>query len=137
MDIAKYLNANESADLAWMKMSSDGPGNNLFAHEWPDTPTEAVRITNYEGKAPEETFGNPVWKRNPRVQITFRGTRIDVVLKRAEAVFKFLSGVKDQTINGTKYSRIKPVGEPFEIGPDTSDREQVTLNVEVSFHDSL
>jgi hypothetical protein len=43
--------------------------------------------------------------------------------------------VKDQEINGTKYQRIKVVGEPNELGPDSSGRQRVTINFEASFED--
>jgi hypothetical protein len=44
--------------------------------------------------------------------------------------------VKDEVLNGTLYQRIEPVGEPFEIGPDPSNRQRAAVNMKVSFYDS-
>lgn len=138
MDIAKFLSANETAPMTWLKMKSESAtGNNLFVNDWPDTPDEACRLVRYEGGPPDETFSNELHTRHPRVQITIRGKLSNVILDRAEAIMKVLSVVKDQTINGTVYQRIKAVGEPFEIGPDKSNRQQAVLNVEASFYDSI
>lgn len=138
MDLAKYLNAN-GTDFAWIKMySTDGAVNaNTFVNDLPDTPDEAMGVYRYSGASPSETFSNPVHRRKPRVQFMIRHPKSNVALDRAEAIMKYLAQIKDQTINGTKYARVRPVGEPEEVGPDSSKRQRVTLNMEVEFYDSI
>ena len=60
MDIAKYINANESGWFSELKMSAETSGHgNLFAGDLPDSPEFAVAIIRYEGRGPTETFENP------------------------------------------------------------------------------
>lgn len=137
MDIAKYINANSDPDFSWVKMYSTDPTNpTFFVNEFPDDPDEAGAINRYEGQPPTETFGNPFYVRNPRVQIMIRHGWSEVALNRATDIMKLLARVKDQELNGTKYARIKPVGEPFEVGPDTKNRQRASVNMEVSFYDN-
>lgn len=129
-DIQGYLNGNFG-----LTQDPSGDGN-LFAHKMPPSPDFAVCVQKYEGAAPTETFGNELAVRHPRIQIKVRDTVDIVALDKAEEIMKFLTRVKDQVINGTRYQRIRTVGEPFKIGPDSSEREQVTVNFEASFYDS-
>ena len=139
MDLAKYLNEQTDPKFAWIKMSStDGPTNaTTFVNDLPDGPNEALGISRYAGRPPDETFENPMQVRNPRVQFLFRSMQSNTALQRGEDVMKFLARIKDQVINGTKYQRVRPVGEPAEIGPDSSNRQRVVLNMEVSFYDTI
>lgn len=136
MDLAKYLNEN-NVDFPWIKMfSTDGAAEaNTFVNELPDGPDEALAILRYSGEPPVETFGNPFQVRRPRVQFMVRHQYSNIALDRAEDIMKYLSLIKDQTINGTVYERVSPVGEPAEIGPDSSNRQRASLNMKVSFYD--
>lgn len=141
MDIAKFINAmNDTPEFPWLsglKMASDGVGNNLYVNDMPPTPDYAFAIRPYPGTAPTETFRNPVAIRHPRIQIEVRDKKSNVVLARARDLIKILSVVKDQTINGTKYSRIRSIGEPIELGPDSSGRQRATVNFEASYYDTV
>lgn len=138
MDIAKFLNAKEDGWFAELKMAAESNNNGtIFVNDLPDNPEFAVSISRYEGRGPDETFSNPVQVRNPRIQITIRHARSNIALDRASDIMKFLSTVKDKVLNGTKYQRIRAVGEPFELGPDSKNRQRAIVNLEVSFYDSI
>jgi hypothetical protein len=133
-DIQKMINAQTSGSLGTWKMAADGAGNNLFVHDWPDVPDVAARIVQYEGGPPTEVFGKPLYLRHPRIQVTVRGPKSSTVLSYVEDIYTFLNGITDLIYEGTHYSKIKGVGEPFEIGPDNSDREQAVANFSVDYY---
>jgi hypothetical protein len=81
-------------------------------------------------------MGMPFNVRHPRVQFMIRDPDSNVALDRLTQIMKALGRIRDQDINGTKYQSVSPVGEPEEIGPDSSDRQRASLNMEVSFYDS-
>jgi hypothetical protein len=137
MDIAKYLNAQTGPEFTWIKTySTDGANATFFVNDFPDGPQEAGVIYRYEGEPPSQTFSNPFHVRNPRVQIIVRHPQSEIALERVENIMKLLARVKDEVLNGTLYQRIEPVGEPFEIGPDPSNRQRAAVNMKVSFYDS-
>lgn len=135
-DIAKYINGG----FTELRMIGDAGGqNNLYYNSMPDGPDDAVAVLRYEGRQPDETFSNPLHTRHPRIQITVRrkaGKSSDA-LNFADDILRFLTVVKDQEIEGTKYQRITPQGEPFEIGPDPKNRERAMVNFEVSYYDTV
>ena len=139
LDLARYLNAIEDSKFSWIKMySTDGAElANTFVNDLPDSPDEAMGILRYAGAAPSETFSNPLHVRRPRIQFMIRHPKSSVALQRAEDVMKEVAKIKDQVINGTKYAKVKIVGEPEEIGPDSSKRQRASLNIEVEFYDSI
>lgn len=135
-DFTTYLNA-ATGDLAWLVKSSDNAGTGtLYMYDMPPTPDKAVAVLRYEGRAPTETYGNPMAVRSPRLQVTVRDKISVNAFATADLIMKRMN-VKDTVINGTKYQRIKPVSEPTELGPDSSSRQRVTINFEVSYEDSL
>ncbi len=137
LDIAKHLNAG-TGDLSWLVRFSDNAGTaTLFMLDMPSTPDTAAAIYRYEGGPPKETFGNVVHTRNPRIQIVVRDKFAEVALQKADQIMRYLAPIKDQVINGTTYARIKPVGEPSEIGPDSQGRQRAVVNFAVSYYDSL
>ena len=139
MDIAKYLSANSGGWWDGLQLTSESSPetSNLFVHDLPNSPDFAIVVHRYEGRPPDETFGNPLLVRNPRIQVMVRHKQSNIALDRAEEVLRYLVQVKDQVLNGTKYQRIKAVGEPFEIGPDPTNRQRAVANFEASFYDSV
>jgi len=125
------------APLDWLQRTSENLGTGtLYGLDLPPVPDRAVAVLRYEGRAPDETYGNPFAVRHPRLQVTVRDVDSNFCFDTADQIIKYMS-VKDEVINGTKYQRIKPVTEPTELGPDSSGRQRVTINFEVSFEDSL
>ena len=138
-DIAKHLSARTDSWFGELQLASESTPETatLFIHDMPDFPDFAVAVFRYEGRPPDETFANPLQVRNPRVQVMVRHKKSNIALDRAEDIFRYLSQIKDEMVNGTKYQRIKPVGEPFELGPDTKSRQRAVANFETSFYDSV
>lgn len=134
MDIAIYLNT----EFDELKMVSDSATqNNLFVQNMPPDPDFAVSVIGYEGGPADETFSNPLHTRHPRVQVMVRHPDSYDAMQLAGRILRYLTQVKDQSLNGTVYGRIKNVGEAFEIGPDSSNRERAVVNFAVSFYDSV
>lgn len=127
MDLARHANTQ----FVWLKLQSDGAGANLFVNDLPDSPDEAVGFFRYGGEAPDELFGNPIVKRNPRMQAMIRDPFSEVSVDRAEQLMKFLGVVTEQQIGDTYFHLVRPVGELTELGPDSARRERVTVNFRV------
>ena len=136
-DLVRYLRGL-GGNFTWIKIPSLDAGvtPTVFVSDLPDKPDSAMVATRYSGSPPSEVFGNPFAVRHPRVQFLIRDPDSDVALDRLVQVMKALGKERNQTINGTFYESVVTVGEPEEIGPDSSDRQRATLNMEVSFHDS-
>jgi hypothetical protein len=137
-DFALALAKHANAEYSWLQMYSDAAGNvNLYVNDWPSSPDDAVLFTPYGGGAPTETMGNPFVFRNPRLQVMIRDPESEDAFDRARELFKFLGQIKETVIGGINFSRVKPVGEPSDIGPDENQRQRVTVNFEVQYKDGL
>lgn len=125
MELAKHVNIQ----IAWMKMQSDGAGSNTYVNDMPPSPDNAVSFIRYGGAGADETFGNPLWKRNPRFQVTVRHPFSEVANSQsADDILPILSAIKDQTIGGINFFRVKPVSDVTELGPDSSNRQRSVIN---------
>jgi len=133
-DIAKFL---IDPNITGVDLPSTGGAKNLFVSEMPPDPDFAVSVIRYSGSPPTETFGNPLLIRHPRVQVMVRHTTSKDALTVAGDIVKLLCQVKDQVVNGTTYQRIKSQGEPFEIGPDSRNRQRASVNFTVDYYDSV
>lgn len=139
MDMVKYLKqlaGNGDTRFDWITLPSDGDNPTTFVNDLPDTPDQALGVFRYSGRPADAVFGQPFSVRHPRVQFIVRDPDSEVGLDRLAQIMKVLGIIRDQTINGTKYQSVEPQGEPEEIGPDSSDRQRASLNMEVSFYDS-
>lgn len=65
---------------------------------------------------------------NPSAQIVVRAKSFDVAMARAKAIEPVLR-VVNTTVSGTVYLFLRPVQEPFDLGPDESGRARVAFNV--------
>lgn len=129
MDIARYVNTQ----FEELKMMSEGPGANTFVNDMPPSPDFAVAFFRYGGGPPSETFSEPFLIRIPRLQIMVREPWSERSIDWSEKIMYVVGSIKEQQIGGTFFHRVKPVGELTELGPDSSKREQVTVNYQVSF----
>lgn len=140
-DVCKDVQVYMAANLSWVTLAADAPDGqgNIFAHKMAPIPDFAVSIQVYSGRFQQsnETFTLPLAIRNPRLQVMVRDFDNVEALAKCEEVLRLLAVVKDQTINGTYYLRIKSVGEPFELGPDAENRQRAVINFEASFTDAL
>jgi hypothetical protein len=130
MDFAVYIDAQ----IAWAIRPSTalaGQVGNLFVMDMPDAPDAAAATYQYGGQGPIQTMGNNKLIRRPRLQVVVRDKRVDVALDRSDEIWNLLVAVKEQTINGTYYHRVVAVTEPFEIGPDSNNRERVVCDYEI------
>lgn len=141
LDLVRYLRqlgVDGDTRFQWIKTSSldSVTTATAFVDDLPDKPNQALVATRYSGKEPSAVFTNPFATRRPRVQFLIRDPDSNVALDRLTQIMKALGSIRSKVINGTQYESVIPVGEPEEIGPDSSDRQRATLNMEVSFHDS-
>lgn len=124
LDIANYLEDNVAA-LTF--------GTNLFASRRP-TSAPDVMTAIYESNGPQDlqTFSDTP-AHMPRLQVVCRAARNDYLTARqdCEDAWEVLRAVANQTIEGTVYLRIEPVGQFEDIGPDESGRPLVAANFQI------
>jgi len=129
-DVAVALDAQ--FDWALLPSSAVSPAvGNLFIQDLPDDPDGAIAVFQYGGSAPEETLGNPVLIEKPRTQIIVRDVDITVAFSRSYEIFFWLTALKQVSLNGVSYMRIRPIASPAELGPDSANRQRVVVNYEV------
>lgn len=104
---------------------------NLPAQQSPAVPDRAVVISEYPSGSPGETFGDPFkWERT-RLQVLVRDKTFQPARDLAYKIMKFLGSVEEQDIGGVRYHKIKALGTPSSIGPDSSDRQRLTVNFDI------
>lgn len=128
-DIGFFLADN----LDWMKLDSRGATDpNLFFFDLPPNPDLAVALYQYSGRPPLSTFRKPALMRHPRLQVVVRSSSFEEAFNRSVEIRNLLETVKEQDLNSVRYKLIAPQGEPFELGPDTTNRQRVACNYEVT-----
>lgn len=132
--VRDYLDA-QFAEL--IKPSAGTPAtSNLFIANLPSqqsttVPDRAVVLSEYPSGSPGETFGDAFkWERT-RLQVLVRDKNFQPARDLAYKIMKFLGAVEEQDIGGVRYHKIKALGTPSSIGPDSSDRQRLTVNFDI------
>lgn len=125
----------ETALVAQFPWILNGAANrNIFQSELPDnTADPVVAIYQYSGQPPIYTMGRngKAANRRPRIQVRVRSADFDTARTRADEIWNFLGSIVETTLSGTRYNRIAAVADPFEVGPDSSERQNVIANYDV------
>jgi hypothetical protein len=106
-------------------------GTNIFLGKMPATPDYCITIYEYEGMAPEESFGNTAYEIDkPRIQVVVRGARDDYPTARnsSKTVRDILAAITDVTISSTKVLRVASLGAFIPLGLDDKDRPRIAAN---------
>lgn len=108
---------------------------NLFLGSLLDAPDSQIALTQTQGQPPIESMGdgtNPSIIR-PGLQVWTRGAPEDYAtpLATMRAVWKTLSGVANETINGTLYQRVAANSEPVLADRDDDRRCVFVCNFSV------
>lgn len=114
-------------------------GTNLFLGVLPAAaPDRCVLIAEPTGGlGPVHTMnsapGNTAMLTRPRAQVWCRGSAEGYQGARqdAENVYHWLAGVRERSINGTRYLWMTPVSEPYALPPDENLRPYVTFAVDI------
>lgn len=108
-------------------------GTSLFLSFLPDSPDSATVV--YESPAsspPVEILGpNLPPIERPRIQVVVRNADYQAGRSTADAIWKSLAAVMDQTLSGVYYHRIEPMGSPFPLKRDDIQREYLAMNLQV------
>lgn len=110
-------------------------GTDLFLGRMLDKPDIQTVVYEGAGSSPLEVMGPSLPpNEHPRIQVVCRGQPEDYVGPRTklDAVWRVLAGVLDVVIDGTRYLRIEPVGSPFVLNRDESQRVLVSANFDVT-----
>lgn len=129
-DIGSYL---EDATLS----PSLVMGTNVFGGVEPETPDQSVTVYEYASAPPAETQGEnalPVWTM-PRVQVRVRGAQVQATPTSyedtrtwAEAIWRALCIICNETVNGVYYLRLQPIDNPAFLMWDGNYRPIFVMN---------
>jgi hypothetical protein len=122
-DIAAYLAGEGLGTL----------GTDLFMGSMPDPPNACVALYEYAGRPPGFVHDSPQPAiRYPRLQVLVRDDDYAGAVSRARSVYTALCGLVNATLGATTYGRVAPLGEPFPLARDESERVVVACNYEVT-----
>lgn len=108
-------------------------GTNLFYSLMPETVDNVVALYENAGAPPNFTMGSvnlPQMER-PQLQALVRNTSYSSGRTVAEDVYRTLTAIANQTINGNQYLRVEALGMPSLLERDVSKRVVFTLNFDV------
>jgi hypothetical protein len=125
-------------DLADYLTSQGGSGvGAVYAGTFPPTAADAaLAIYEYPGQPSVHHMaalpGQAVVER-PCVQVVARGSAegYQAARTRLHNAFVLLDGLRDRTINGTRYLWVASKGTPFPLGPDETKRLRIAANFDV------
>lgn len=97
-------------------------------YELPDSPDDINALIRYPGK-PDSRVGNGY--EHPKFQLVCRGTDLQALDTRIEAIRAALDAVLNQDINGTRYLKIDGQAPSDVMGKDDQGRFRLLINFEV------
>jgi hypothetical protein len=109
-------------------------GTDLFQGLMPDDVDAVVSIYETPGASPiyvhDDVTG--IKLEQPRLAVWARGVREDYAAPRqkAEDVVTALAAVRNQTLSGTRYLRVRVTQPPFLLRRDDNDRVVIAANFE-------
>ncbi len=109
-------------------------GTDIFLGDVPqDAPEAAVAIFETSGLASQYVHGinGPAWNM-PSFQVFTRAATYSAARSKAETIFKALSKITNQALDGILYMSIRPVQSPFSLGRDENHRPQIVCNYQVT-----
>ena len=121
-------------DVASLLGSLGVAGTSLFVGtkaSIPDVDTAVISIVGTGGSGPQyvQNSASPAY-RLPTAQVTVRAKKMTDAETKAVQVFNILAAVRNQTVNGTWYRRMRPLqSEPFDGGVDERGRATMKFNV--------
>ena len=106
-------------------------GQNLFKHDMPDGPDEALSLMTYPG-------GPPVWSmastrpqaEQPRFQLKVRHPHPASAAAWANDAYRVLDSLGDRRINGVRYLAVYALQNPFFLQKDPANRFLWAVNFE-------
>lgn len=108
-------------------------GTNLFYSLMPETVDNVVALYENTGAPPNFTMGStnlPQMER-PQVQALVRNSTYSAGRTVCENVYRVLTAIANQTINGNRYLRVEALGMPALLERDASKRVVFTMNFDV------
>lgn len=108
-------------------------GTNLFYGLMPETVNNVVTLYENAGAPPNFTMGStnlPQMER-PQLQAMVRNASYSSGRTMAEDVYRTLTAIANQTINGNQYLRVEALGMPQVLERDISKRVVFTMNFDV------
>lgn len=108
-------------------------GTNLFYSLIPETVDNVVALYENTGAPPNFTMGSvnlPQMER-PQLQALVRNTSYASGRTLAESIYRTLTAIANQTINGNQYLRVEAIGMPSLLERDATKRVVFTINFDV------
>jgi hypothetical protein len=123
-DLAGYVDTNIASLIL---------GTNLFIGMIPENVSNCVAIYENSGAPPNFVMGSnnlPILER-PQVQIIVRNESYATGRALAESVYRVLTAIANQTVNGNRYLRVEAIGVPALLERDSNRRTVFSCNFDV------
>ena len=122
-DIGGYIDTNTSFSL----------GTDLYLSLLPESPDNCAVLLEDGGSSPVFTMGSvniPQMER-PELQIIVRNTSYTTGRALADELFRLLTAISNEDINGVLYQRIEAIASPALYERDDNRRSLFTVNFTV------
>lgn len=109
-------------------------GVDLFRHKLPGD-SEGVVVRSTGGFDPDKTLDKSESNSRPTVQIFIRGAKYgyDNAHSRIQEIADFLDQRHEITINSKKYISIMKMSEVLDLGENTSEKPELSVNFMMEF----
>jgi len=112
-------------------------GSDLFLGTMPSDPSECCALIEYSGEPPLRTqnegsaHSSAQGGERPRVQLLCRSAEYETGRSLVQAITETLDAVRNETIEGTWYTRIAAIQSPFLVERDENDRYVFACNFQI------
>ena len=117
--------------LDWLDENNIGePGYNLYYHNGPSGTTNQITVRDTGGVDPELHLDKSNQIKQPTVQVYLRGEKYKFadVYSKAEQVVALIDQQTNLTINSNKYITMKIMGDILDMGEDTNECPELSIN---------
>lgn len=133
-EIKAYILASSLGGNPWLDPDVNAGTGNIFRDFFPSSaPDRSVCLYQLPGAPDQRGLGNTIMWVNPRLRIRVRGVVNDFAAAKLDSyhIRDLLKTVTNQTVSGTFYMAIRPVGEPAADALDPNNRPVFYTEYEV------
>lgn len=124
-EIKAYILASSLGNNPWIDPDVNNATGNLFRDFLPPQgPDRAACLYQIPGAPDQRGLGNTIMWTNPRLRVRVRGVANDFAAAKLDSyhIRDLLKVVTNQTVSGTFYMAIRPVGDPAAEALDPASR---------------
>jgi hypothetical protein len=108
-------------------------GTNFFYSLMPENVSNCAALYQNTGAPPSFTMGSnnlPILER-PQIQFLVRNSSYTTANSLSDSMYRVLTAIANQTINGRRYLRVEAIGFPALLERDSNNRAIFSCNFDV------